>query len=80
MGINDDKDQNYQVSTTNDEENDENKDPIEPAKQSPSNAAQIETALFSYIASVHIVGTKDPVFPSAKVPASLSSISTSMSG
>ena len=57
--------------------NQETKDPIDPAKQSPSAAAQTDTALFASIYAVTIVATKAPVFPSAKVPDSLSSISTS---
>ena len=42
--------------------NDETKYPIEPAKQPTSAAAQIETALFPYMAVVPIVATKAPVF------------------
>ena len=40
----------------------ETRDPIDTDKQSPSYAAEIETALFAYIAAVPIVTTKDPVF------------------
>ena len=58
--------------------NDEIKNSIDPAKQSPSARAQIETALFEYIAAVPIVTTKAPVFPCSQVPSSLSSIYTSM--
>ena len=55
MDINDDKDQNYQLSSTDDLKNNENKDTIELAKKSPSAAAQIETSLFSSIAKIPIV-------------------------
>ena len=55
MYRNDNKGQKYQLITTDDEENDETEDPIEPAKQSPSVAAQIETALFLSIAVLPIV-------------------------
>ena len=62
MFTNDEKDQNYQLSTTDDElKNDKTKDSIEPAKKSPSAGAQIETALFSSIATVTIFATKAPV-------------------
>ena len=77
MDTNDDKYQNYQLNTTNDEKNYETKYSINPAKQSPSSAAQIEMSLFASISTVPIVATKDPVFPSAKVPAILWSIFTS---
>ena len=77
VDTNDDKDQNYQLSTTYDESNDETEDPIEPEKQSPRFAAQIEIDLFSSTDAVSIVVTKYTVFPSAKVPAILSSIYTS---
>ena len=56
--------------------NDETKYSIEPAKPSPSAGAQIEIAIFAYIAEVIIVATKYPVFPNAQVPSSLSSIYT----
>ena len=59
---NDEKDQNYQLSTTDDEKNDKTKYSIDPAKQSPSAAETIETALFASIAAVPIVSTKAPVF------------------
>ena len=35
--------------------NEKTKDPIEPAKQSPSATVQIYTALFAYIATLPIV-------------------------
>ena len=54
----------------------ESKDSIDPSKKSPSAAAKIETSTFEYIAAVPIVSTKAPVFLSAQVPASLSSIYT----
>ena len=72
MDTNDDKDQNYQLSTTDDEKNDETKDSIEAAKQSPSDAAQIDTYLFASIATVPIVAKKSQVFPCAQETASLS--------
>ena len=62
VDTNDDKYQNYQLNTTNDEKNYETKYSINPAKQSPSSAAQIDTAIFSFIAAVLIVSTKSPVF------------------
>ena len=65
------------MSTTNDEDNDETKNPIETAKKSPSAAAQMYTALFTSIDAVTIVATKAPVFPIYQVTASLSSIYTS---
>ena len=77
MYRNDDKGQKYQLITTNDEENDETEDPIGTSKQSPSVAAQIETAFFLSISVLPIVATNIPVFPGDKVPASLSSIYTS---
>ena len=40
MDTNDEKDHNYQLSTTDDKKW-KTKDPIEPAQQSPSSAAQI---------------------------------------
>ena len=46
VDTNDDKNINDQLSTTDYEENDKTEDPIDPAKQSPSAAEQIETALF----------------------------------
>ena len=57
--------------------NDETKDPINPAKQSPSAEAQIETSIFASIVTVPIVATKAPLFPISQVSASLSYISTS---
>ena len=78
MESNDEKDNNYQPSNTDDEKNDETKDQIDPDKKSPSVAAQIETALFAYIAAVPISATKVPVLPSSQVPDSLSSIYTSI--
>ena len=66
-----------QLSNTDDEENDETEnqiDPSKPYKPSPSVAAQINTALPSPIAIVPIVATKATVFPSSEVPTSLSSI------
>ena len=72
MDTNSGKDQNYQLITTDGEENDETEDRIEPAKQSPSAVSQIETDIFSSISEVPIVSKKDPVFPSAQVPVSLS--------
>ena len=62
MYRNDNKGQKYQLITTDDEENDETEDPIEPAKQSPSVAAQIETALFLSIAVLPIVAKKFQFF------------------
>ena len=66
-----------QLSNTDDEENDETEnqiDPSKPYKPSPSVAAQINTALPSPIDVVPIVATKAAIFPSSKVPTSLSSI------
>ena len=68
----DDKGQKYQLSITDDEENDETEYPIGPDKQSPIFAAQIETAIFLSIAVLTTVATNIPVFPSDKVPDSLS--------
>ena len=56
----------------------ETKDPIDPDKQLPSAAAHIDKSLFASIATVPIVATKYLVFPSAQMPASLSSIYTSI--
>ena len=50
------------LNTTDDEENDETKDPFETAKASPSELEQIDTALSSHIFAVPIVVTKAPVF------------------
>ena len=61
------------LSTTDNEVNDETEDPFEPSKPSPIASAQIETALPSPIDAVPIVAKKPPVFMSTKVPASLSS-------
>ena len=77
MDTNDLKDQNCKLSTTDYEENDETEDKTEPAKQSPSAEAQMETYIFSPISVVPIIATKSPVFPSSQVPAILSSIYTS---
>ena len=62
VDANDDKYQNYQLSTNGDEKNDKNKDPIDTYKQSPSSAAQIETDIFALTATVLIAATKAPVF------------------
>ena len=62
MDTNDEKYQNYSLSTADYEENDETEYTTYPAKQSPSSAAQIDTAIFSFIAAVLIVSTKSPVF------------------
>ena len=78
VDINDDEEddfQKYQLSTTYDEENDETVDPIDTDKLSPSDVAQIEIALPLPISEVRIVATNAPVFPSSKVPVSLSPIS-----
>ena len=60
------------LSTTDDEENNETEDPFDSGKPSPIVAAQIEIAVKSPIAAVPILVTNTPVFPSAKVPTSLS--------
>ena len=62
MDTNDKKDQNYQLSTTDDEKNDKTKYSIDPSKKLPSTAEKVETALFGSIAAVPIVSTKAPVF------------------
>ena len=41
LDTNDDENRNYQLSSTDYEENDETEDPIDPDKQSPSDAAKI---------------------------------------
>ena len=64
----------WNLNTTDDEENDDTKDPFETAKPSPSELVQIETALSSHISAVPIVASKSPVFPSSQVPDSLSFI------
>ena len=64
----------YQLSTTADEENDETEYPIDPDKKSPSVTYRIETDLASPIAEVYIIFLNVPVFTSAKVFTSLSSI------
>ena len=61
MDTNDGKDKNYPLSTIYDE-NDNTKYSIEPAKQSPSVGAQIETSQFSFIATVPIVAKTNPFF------------------
>ena len=71
MDTNDNKYKNYQLITTDDEGNDKYEDPIDSAKQPPSDAEKNETALLSSVTVVPIVGKNDPVFPSAKVPDSL---------
>ena len=62
VDTNDEKYQNYQLSTTDDEKNDKTKYSIGPDKQSPSAAETIDTALFSSIDAVPIVAAKAPVF------------------
>ena len=62
VDTNDDKDQNYQLSNTDDEKNDETKDPIEAAKQSPSDTAQNHTYILAYIATVSIVAKNLQLF------------------
>ena len=57
--------------TTDNEENDE-KNPIDPAKKPPSYAAQMETSIPSHIAALPIVAKTVPVFLSAKYPFRLS--------
>ena len=52
----------WNLNTTDDEENDDTKDPFETAKPSPSESVQLETALSSHISAVSIVVTKAPVF------------------
>ena len=54
--------QNYELSTTDYEENDLTEDPIDSDKPSTSDAAQIETSLPSPISEVFIVSTKAPFF------------------
>ena len=77
----DDNDEDYlptwNPSTTDNEENDETEDPIDPDKPSPSDVAKIETDLQSLIVAVPIVAIKAPVFPSDKVHSCLSSKSIS---
>ena len=51
----------WNLNTTDDEENDDTKDPFETAKPSPSESVQLETALSSHIFAVPIVVTKAPV-------------------
>ena len=63
------------MSTTDDKENDETKDPIDTAKPSHCDSEPIETALPSTISEVPIVATRVPVFTINKVPASLPYIS-----
>ena len=77
VGTNDDKDQNYQLSTTDGDKNDEIKYTIEPAKQSFSAEVQIETSPFAIITAVPTVAKKDPLFPRYQVPSRLLSIYTS---
>ena len=72
MYTNDDKDQNYQLSTTYNEENDETEDTIDTAKKSQSATEQSEKDPFSSISAVPIFATKATVFPISQVPASLS--------
>ena len=60
MDTNSGKDQNYQLITTDGEENDETEDRIEPAKQSPSAEEHMAIDLFLFIAVVPIVATKAP--------------------
>ena len=62
MDTNDGGYNNYQVITTNYEEINETEDTIDTAKKLPSAAAQIDTALFTYISKVPIVAKETPVF------------------
>ena len=74
MDKDDDEENNlpiWNLSTTNGKENDETEDPIDPDKPSFSAVEQIETYLPSPISAVPTVATKAPIFPIAKVPASL---------
>ena len=74
MDTNDDEEDDftkYQPSITDDKENFETEDTIDPAKPSPSDASQTETTLLPPTDEVPIVATKAAVFPSDKVPASL---------
>ena len=50
----------------------DDKDKNDQLSNTNDDAEQIKTYLFSYISAVSIVATKAPVFPSDKVPASLS--------
>ena len=75
MGTNGDEkdnDQSYQLSTTDNESNDETEDTIDSDKPAPIYVAQIVTYITSPIAAVPIVVTKAPVIKSDKVPACLS--------
>ena len=72
MNTNDDEEDYFNIT---DEENDETGDPIDPAKPSPNATAQIDTDIPSPITAATIVATKATVFPSAKVPAIVLSIS-----
>ena len=60
MDTNDHKDQNNKLITTDNKQNDETEDRIEPAKQSPSAEEHMEIDLFLFIAVVPIVATKAP--------------------
>ena len=74
MDTNDDEEDDfpkYQPSITDDKENYENEDTIDPDKPSTSAASQTETTLLPPTAELPTVATKAPVFTSAKVPASL---------
>ena len=62
------------LSNPDDDENYETEYPINIAKPLPSSEARIDTYLKSSIVTETIVATMSQVFPSAKVPASLSSI------
>ena len=61
----------WNLSTNYDEEN-EKKDPIDPDKPSPSDESQIDPDLPSHISAVAIVVKTALVFPSAKYPFTLS--------
>ena len=65
MDTNDDKDQNHQLSTTDDDEIYQTEYPIKPSKKSPISVTQIETILFSFISAFPIVATEAIVFTSA---------------
>ena len=69
MHIDDEEEDNlptWNLSTSDDEENDKIEDPIDPAKPSSSAAEKNETALLPHIHLYLIVVTTYPVFPSAK--------------
>ena len=63
----------WNLSTTDDEENDETEYPIETNKPTPSASAQTKTDIPSPIDAVLIVTTNSPVFTGAKLSAGLSS-------